>query len=202
MVLTTYSTIETDFRRQQYGFKRQGVLEKEASPLHAVDWFRIVLDEGCSASEHASSHLSRTDTDRRSALTPWFSLVFTRCLSLSLVVSRFLSFSLFISLSAAHSIKDRSSSTARAVFAMKTERKWSLSGTPLQNRVGELYSLIRFMGVEPFSNYFCSQCMCKSVSWRFSDYSHCDDCGHKPMQYVFSGEERQGGSRTAECVRV
>jgi len=46
IVLTTYSTIETDFRRQQYGFKRKGELEKEPSPLHQVAWHRIVLDEG------------------------------------------------------------------------------------------------------------------------------------------------------------
>ncbi len=45
----------------------------------------------------------------------------------------------------AHSIKDRSSNTARAVFNLKSELKWSMSGTPLQNRVGELYSLIRFL---------------------------------------------------------
>ena len=46
IVLTTYSTIETDFRRQQYGFKRQGELQREPSPLHALTWHRIILDEG------------------------------------------------------------------------------------------------------------------------------------------------------------
>ncbi|KAJ3219283.1 DNA repair protein rad16 [Dinochytrium kinnereticum] len=48
----------------------------------------------------------------------------------------------------AHAIKDRSCSTARAVFNLKCRYKWSLSGTPLQNRVGELYSLIRFLNAE------------------------------------------------------
>lgn len=42
----------------------------------------------------------------------------------------------------AHFIKDRRSSTARAVFALQSSYKWALSGTPLQNRVGELYSLV------------------------------------------------------------
>jgi len=42
----------------------------------------------------------------------------------------------------AHFIKDRTSNTARAIFALISHYKWALSGTPLQNRVGELYSLV------------------------------------------------------------
>ena len=38
----------------------------------------------------------------------------------------------------AHAIKDRSCSTARAVFALNRKKQWALSGTPLQNRVGEV----------------------------------------------------------------
>ena len=44
----------------------------------------------------------------------------------------------------AHAIKDRSCSTARAVFALKREKQWSMSGTPLQNRVGEVILLLIF----------------------------------------------------------
>jgi hypothetical protein len=33
----------------------------------------------------------------------------------------------------------------QAVFALTSKYKWGLSGTPLQNRVAELYSLIRFL---------------------------------------------------------
>ncbi len=73
----------------------------------------------------------------------------------------------------AHSIKDRTCSTARAVFALQTDIKWSLSGTPLQNRVGELYSLIRFMDIDPFSYYFCKACPCKLHTWTFSNRFHC-----------------------------
>ncbi|KAI9024788.1 SNF2 family N-terminal domain-containing protein [Hyaloraphidium curvatum] len=88
-----------------------------------------------------------------------------------------------IVLDEAHSIKDRSCSTARAVFALQCDKKWCLSGTPLQNRVGELYSLLRFLKCDPFAYYFCSGCSCKSLSWAFSDRRNCDDCGHKPMAH-------------------
>ncbi|RUS22890.1 SNF2 family N-terminal domain-containing protein [Endogone sp. FLAS-F59071] len=89
-----------------------------------------------------------------------------------------------IVLDEAHNIKDRSSNTARAVFHLESDLKWSLSGTPLQNRVGELYSLIRFMQADPYAYYYCKNCKCKSLYWRFSDRRSCDDCGHKPMDHV------------------
>lgn len=50
----------------------------------------------------------------------------------------------------AHNIKERSTNAAKAAFALDARYKWCLSGTPLQNRVGELYSLVRFLGAEPF----------------------------------------------------
>jgi hypothetical protein len=67
----------------------------------------------------------------------------------------------------AHMIKDRSTSTAKAVFNLVSLHKWCLTGTPLQNRVGELYSLIRFLRVDPFAYYFCKakSCDCKSLHY-------------------------------------
>ncbi|ORY46468.1 hypothetical protein BCR33DRAFT_753524 [Rhizoclosmatium globosum] len=114
VVLSTYSIVESLYRKQQSGFKRKGEMVKEKSVLHAVNWGRIVLDE-------------------------------------------------------AHSIKDRSSSTARAVFNLNTTYKWSVSGTPLQNHSWTL---------DPFSNYFCRQCPCSMKTWNFSNRRHCDECGH------------------------
>lgn len=92
----------------------------------------------------------------------------------------------------AHNIKERSTNTAKATFELKATSRWCLSGTPLQNRVGELYSLVRFLGGDPFSYYFCQSfntfrcvalidirwkgkaCDCKSLHWRFSDKKSCD----------------------------
>ncbi|EIW82150.1 hypothetical protein CONPUDRAFT_122767 [Coniophora puteana RWD-64-598 SS2] len=87
-----------------------------------------------------------------------------------------------IILDEAHNIKERATNTAKATFELDSNYKWCLSGTPLQNRVGELYSLIRFLGGDPFSYYFCKRCDCKSLHWKFSDRKNCDECGHSPMQ--------------------
>ncbi|KAJ2401376.1 DNA repair protein rad16, partial [Coemansia sp. RSA 2559] len=80
----------------------------------------------------------------------------------------------------AHNLKDRSSNSARAAFALEAQRVWSLTGTPLHNRVGELYSLIRLTKSDPFSKYFCHECTCKSQHWNFSHTSgtKCLECGH------------------------
>ncbi|KAI0276155.1 SNF2 family N-terminal domain-containing protein [Russula aff. rugulosa BPL654] len=129
VVLTTYSVLESCFRKQQTGFKRKGTIIKEKSPIHAVEWERIVLDE-------------------------------------------------------AHNIKERATNTAKATFELKAKFRWCLSGTPLQNRVGELYSLIRFLGCDPFSHYYCKKCPCKSLHWKFSDKRSCDECGHSPMTHT------------------
>ncbi|GAA5954866.1 hypothetical protein JCM21900_004970 [Sporobolomyces salmonicolor] len=83
----------------------------------------------------------------------------------------------------AHNIKDRQSNTAKAAYALRAHFRWCLTGTPLQNRVGELYSLIRFVGCDPFAFYFCKRCDCKSLHW-LCTRGPCTECGHSAMQHV------------------
>ncbi|KAG7664624.1 RAD16 [[Candida] subhashii] len=131
VILTSYSVLESVFRKQNYGFKRKGGLVKEPSPLHTMEFYRIILDE-------------------------------------------------------AHNIKDRASNTSKAANALLAQKRWCLTGTPLQNRIGEMYSLIRYMKIEPFSQYFCTKCECTSSHWQFSDWRHCDNqkCRHSLMQHT------------------
>ncbi|KAG9439696.1 hypothetical protein H6P81_019861 [Aristolochia fimbriata] len=86
-----------------------------------------------------------------------------------------------IILDEAHFIKDRRSNTARAIFCLESSYKWALSGTPLQNRVGELYSLIRFLQLLPYSYYFCKDCECKKLD--YSTSTQCQECEHKSMRH-------------------
>jgi len=129
VLLTTYAVMESVYRKQQYGFKRKNGTVKEKSALHAIPFYRVILDE-------------------------------------------------------AHNIKDRQSNTAKAANNLMTQKRWCLSGTPLQNRIGEMYSLIRFLDIEPFGQYFCTKCPCRSKDWKFADWRHCDICGHVPMQHT------------------
>lgn len=129
VILTSYAVLESVFRKERYGFKRVNGVVKQKSPLHAVNFYRVILDE-------------------------------------------------------AHNIKDRTSGTAKAANELKCQKRWCLSGTPLQNRIGEMYSLMRFLKIDPFYKYFCTKCECSSSEWMFSNWRHCDQCGHSPMMHT------------------
>jgi DNA repair protein RAD16 len=83
----------------------------------------------------------------------------------------------------AHSIKDRYSSTAKSAFTLKSEFTWCLSGTPMQNRIGELFSLVKLLDIFPHAYYFCTRCPCKLKNWIFTNHIHCDECGHTGHQH-------------------
>jgi DNA repair protein RAD16 len=129
VIMMSYNSLESMYRKQEKGFKRKDGLHLEESVIHALHFHRIILDE-------------------------------------------------------AHSIKTRSSMTAKACFALKTDYRWCLSGTPLQNRIGEFFSLIRFLNIRPFAQYLCKQCPCATLEWTMNEESRCTHCKHAGMQHV------------------
>ena len=76
--------------------------------------------------------------------------------------------SFFLSCVSYSMIKSRSSQTAAAAFSLIGVNRWALSGTPLQNRVGELYSLIRFLRIDPMAHYFCRSKVSLRIFWVIS----------------------------------
>ncbi|KAI1169991.1 DNA repair protein rad-5 [Nemania sp. FL0916] len=58
-----------------------------------------------------------------------------------------------IILDEAHTIKNRQSKTAKACYELSAEHRWVLTGTPIVNRLEDLFSLVRFLRVEPWNNF-------------------------------------------------
>ncbi|KAF9878036.1 hypothetical protein CkaCkLH20_04612 [Colletotrichum karsti] len=52
-----------------------------------------------------------------------------------------------------HFIKNRQSKTAKACYEITAEHRWVLTGTPIVNKLEDLFSLVRFLRVEPWNNF-------------------------------------------------
>ncbi|XP_061598880.1 helicase-like transcription factor [Cololabis saira] len=81
VVITTYNVLSADFGNK--------------SPLHGINWLRVVLDEG-------------------------------------------------------HVVRNPNAQMSKAVLELKAQRRWILSGTPIQNSVKDLWMLLAFLRVKPF----------------------------------------------------
>lgn len=52
----------------------------------------------------------------------------------------------------AHTIKNRNAKSTKACYALRSEYRWCLTGTPMQNNLDELQSLIKFLRIKPYND--------------------------------------------------
>ncbi|OXH42039.1 DNA repair protein RAD5 [Cryptococcus neoformans] len=58
-----------------------------------------------------------------------------------------------IVLDEAHIIRNRLAVVSKACYELKGQRRWALTGTPIVNRLEDLYSLLHFLRVTPWGDY-------------------------------------------------
>ncbi|KAK0640974.1 SNF2 family N-terminal domain-containing protein [Cercophora newfieldiana] len=52
----------------------------------------------------------------------------------------------------AHSIKNRNAKATKAACSLRSEYRWCLTGTPMQNNLDELQSLVHFLRIQPYDD--------------------------------------------------
>ncbi|RSL85689.1 hypothetical protein CDV31_016524 [Fusarium ambrosium] len=52
----------------------------------------------------------------------------------------------------AHTIKNRNAKATKSCYALRSEYRWCLSGTPMQNNLDELQSLVKFLRIRPYDD--------------------------------------------------
>lgn len=62
-----------------------------------------------------------------------------------------------IVLDEAHMIREQSTRQSQAICALSAQRRWAVTGTPVQNRLDDLGALIKFLRVHPFDKGGFSQ---------------------------------------------
>jgi SNF2 family DNA or RNA helicase len=55
----------------------------------------------------------------------------------------------------AHSIKNPKAKSTQACYGLDSIYRWCLTGTPMQNNLDELQSLVRFLRIKPYCDYSC-----------------------------------------------
>lgn len=52
-----------------------------------------------------------------------------------------------------HTIRNRTTKTAKSVHELDLTRRWILTGTPVVNRLDDIFSLVKFLRLDPWSNF-------------------------------------------------
>ncbi|BDD60881.1 hypothetical protein MAP00_005971 [Monascus purpureus] len=57
-----------------------------------------------------------------------------------------------IVLDEAHTIREQSAAQTQAILKLNANRRWAVTGTPIQNRLEDLYSITKFLGLFPYDD--------------------------------------------------
>ncbi|KAI0342449.1 hypothetical protein BDW22DRAFT_1330967 [Trametopsis cervina] len=128
VVVTSYSIVASEYAAYTDEAKNEGRKKKEDSE-----------SDGSDSTSEFRKHLKKSKMKAAVASkkkTALFRLKYWR-----------------IVLDEAHNIKNKTTKTAQACYALEGKFRWCLTGTPMQNNVEELYSLIKFLKLRPLDDW-------------------------------------------------
>jgi SNF2 family DNA or RNA helicase len=111
--------------------------------LHLLQYDVIITTYNTLAFEYSQTYLNSSETRKKKKKepkevlpSPIFQMEFFR-----------------VVLDEAHNIKNRKSLQARATAAVEANRRWAVTGTPIQNHIDDLFSLFHFLRVNPHGDW-------------------------------------------------
>ncbi|KAJ7070484.1 DNA repair protein RAD5 [Mycena amicta] len=120
-------TLETFLWHGQNRLDLQAMLEDDDDDDAQRTIKVVITSYGVLASEHAKTEKSKS---------PVFEVEWLR-----------------VVLDEAHACKSRTSKTAKAVYALNARRRWAVTGTPIVNKLEDLYSLLKFLDFKPWADF-------------------------------------------------
>ncbi|GAA5920015.1 hypothetical protein JCM1841_000379 [Sporobolomyces salmonicolor] len=130
VIITSYGTLCSDFKQSGLAKEDSGKASKEnAKPSNSIK----EKDKSKAKGKGKADEKSKTKKKKLKGLfaVEWFRVI----------------------LDEAHLIKSRTTFNAKASYALKAARRWALTGTPIVNRLEDLYSLLHFIQLEPWGNF-------------------------------------------------
>jgi len=141
VIITTYSIVSQEWKDPDAEKrKRTSTESKVSNAAHAKDEPNSQKHESGGKDDKGKGNANGKDTSKKNPKpkpkkSPLFALKFLR-----------------VVLDEAHTIRDRKTRQARACHALKAERRWCITGTPFQNKIEDVFSLLQFLRVEPLNH--------------------------------------------------